>query len=362
MTQKAASHNTPKVSVVMATYNRAHLLPHAIRSIISQTLTDWELIIVDDASSDNTQHVAQTFTQHDSRIRYHRHKHNSGLAVARNTSTELARGRYIALHDDDDISLPQRLQTQADFLDQNPHVHLVSNRVRRFDRRGFISTSLPKRWVSNLANVPSIDSLAIMPITTGCAMGHRNLFTQEPTRAFFLTAEDYDFVLRCIDKTTIMSLPNILYHHRQKDKNHKTSIGTDPRDIITLWKYHTAAWLSAYYRRHGMTDPIDSETPIDDILHNAKPILKNLRRYPHRKLIFLRLRRILRLSLKRNDLTTYRTTLMLVLQYSTYRTLCRITLYLIPHLIRYPRAAFYRDILRALLTPRHQNKTTSSSS
>ncbi|MBC6445487.1 MAG: glycosyltransferase [Alphaproteobacteria bacterium GM202ARS2] len=76
--EKTPSHNTPKVSVIIATYNRAYLLPHAIRSIISQTLTDWELIIVDDASTDNTLDVINAFTTADPRIRYYRHDHNQG--------------------------------------------------------------------------------------------------------------------------------------------------------------------------------------------------------------------------------------------------------------------------------------------
>ena len=336
----------------MATYNRAHLLPHTIRSIINQTFTDWELIIVDDASSDNTPEVVRTFTQQDKRIRYHRHQHNSGLATARNTSVGLARGPYIALQDDDDISLPHRLQTQVDFLDKHPHVHLISNAVRRFNHRGFTSTSSQKPWLSDAAHPASIDSLAIMPITLGCAMGHHATFTQHATRCLFTKTEDYDFVLRCIEDNTIIHMPDVLYHYRQRGPSHKTSVGTNAEQVLGLWKNHLTAWLSAYYRRNGMADPVDGNQTIEQILRDGRSILKSLSRYPRRKLILLRSRRVLSLSLQQNDLKTWRATLALTLQCSTYVALCRVVLHLLPRLIQYPhRVAFHREILRAFMFP-----------
>ena len=352
MIQTTATGNTPKVSVVMAAYNRAHLLPHAIRSIINQTLTNWELIIIDDASSDNTPEVVRAFTKIDPRIRYHRHQHNSGLAVARNTSFELARGTYIALQDDDDISLPHRLQTQADFLRQNPHVHLISSSMQNFDRNGFKLTKPRKPWLSDAATPASIDSLAVMPIISGCSMGHRHVFTSLLMRPFFSVVEDYDFVLRCAENYTIARIPECLYHYRVADEQNIT-LSTSPSRFMNIWHYHLAAWISAYHRRNGMADPIRHGRTIDQVLHDAPPVLKNLSGYPLRKLILSRGRHALSLSLKHNDLSMCHTTLTLILRYSTYRSLCRIVLRLIPKLTKHPhRVAFYREILRALLFPR----------
>ena len=333
----------------MTTYNRAHLLPHTIRSIINQTFTDWELVIIDDASPDNTVQVVRAFTQQDKRIRYHRHQHNSGLATARNTSFRLTRGHYIALQDDDDISLPHRLQTQVDFLRQNPHIDLVSNPVRHFNRNGFKRTSSRKPWLSDAAIPVPIDSLAVMPITLGCAMGRRATFTKHAMRPFFSIVEDYDFILRCIEQHTIMQRPGVLYHYRQADTSHQT-IGSGTERVLALWKYHLAAWFSAYCRRNGMADPVDGRT-IDEVLNAARPILKSLPRYPRRKLIRSHSRRYLALFLKDNNLQGFRATLALTRQLSTYRSLCRIILRLTPSLIRYPRPTFYLELGRALFAP-----------
>lgn len=97
----------PLVTVAISTYNRAEYLPVAVESVLAQTFTDWELIIVNDGSTDNTSEVLSSFK--DSRIRVI-DQENRGLAAARNLITSEAQGKYIAVHDDDDIMLPWRLE------------------------------------------------------------------------------------------------------------------------------------------------------------------------------------------------------------------------------------------------------------
>lgn len=100
----------PTVSMIVPTYNRAHLLGRAIQSVLNQTYQDFELIVVDDGSSDNTGEVVATFA--DSRIHYLRHEENRGAAAARNTAIKTAQGRYIAFLDSDDEWLPEKLEKQ----------------------------------------------------------------------------------------------------------------------------------------------------------------------------------------------------------------------------------------------------------
>ena len=107
--------HTPKVTVVITTHNRADLLPRAVESVLAQTYTDYEIIIVDDCSSDDTQEVIAGLD--DPRIRSFRHERNRGVSAARNTAIFNARGEYVALLDDDDEWLPMNLEL----------------RVRRFD-------------------------------------------------------------------------------------------------------------------------------------------------------------------------------------------------------------------------------------
>lgn len=108
----------PKVSVVIITYNRSELLRTAIRSVLSQSYQDFELIVVDDASRDNTSEMVQAFD--DQKIRYIRHETNKKEAGARNTGVLNSTGEYIAFLDDDDEWLPEKLQRQVHLLDRSP--------------------------------------------------------------------------------------------------------------------------------------------------------------------------------------------------------------------------------------------------
>jgi len=95
-------NKNPKVSVIIPTYNRAHLIGRAIQSVLNQTYQDFELIVVDDGSTDNTNEVIKEFSQKDKRILYIKHDKNKGGSAARNTGIKAARGEYIAFQDSDD--------------------------------------------------------------------------------------------------------------------------------------------------------------------------------------------------------------------------------------------------------------------
>lgn len=100
----------PTVSIVLPTYNNATLLPKAIESILQQSFQNFELIIINDCSSDNTEHVVETFV--DKRIVYLKNDINKGAPVSRNIGINASRGEYIAFTDDDDIWFPQKLEKQ----------------------------------------------------------------------------------------------------------------------------------------------------------------------------------------------------------------------------------------------------------
>ena len=100
----------PAVSVIIPTYNRAHLVARAIRSVLNQSFQDFEIIVVDDGSTDNTEEIVRGFN--DSRIRYIRHARNRRAAAAWNTGTKAAQGELIAFQDSDDEWLPEKLEKQ----------------------------------------------------------------------------------------------------------------------------------------------------------------------------------------------------------------------------------------------------------
>jgi glycosyltransferase involved in cell wall biosynthesis len=109
----------PKVSAVITTYNRAHFLKRAIRSVLEQTFQDFEIVVVNDASRDNgaTDAVVESF--HDPRIKYFRHESNKGIGVTRNTGVLNSSGKYIAFLDDDDAWLPKKLELQCGLFDSS---------------------------------------------------------------------------------------------------------------------------------------------------------------------------------------------------------------------------------------------------
>jgi len=107
----------PLVSVITPAYNSARYIADAIRSVQAQTLDDWEMVIVDDASSDDTSGIVTGFIAADPRIRLIRLAHNSGAGVARQTALDAAQGRYVAFLDADDIWKSQKLSRQVDHME-----------------------------------------------------------------------------------------------------------------------------------------------------------------------------------------------------------------------------------------------------
>ena len=103
-----------KISIVIPTYNRVDFLPKAIQSVLNQTYRNWEMIIVDDGSTDNTEEIVKGYKE--SRIQYIVHKYNLGLSAARNTGIKKSRGEYIAFLDSDDEWFPEKISCQMNIF------------------------------------------------------------------------------------------------------------------------------------------------------------------------------------------------------------------------------------------------------
>ena len=125
---------SPLVSIIVPCYNYGHLLHETLESVVAQTYQNWECIIVDDGSTDNTRQVAMNYIDNDSRFLYQYQK-NKGLASARNTGFKLAKGYYIQLLDSDDILPPEKIQRHVTILKTRPEVDLVYGRVSIFEKQ-----------------------------------------------------------------------------------------------------------------------------------------------------------------------------------------------------------------------------------
>lgn len=118
------SADGPAVSVMMLVYNTRRYVEAAVRSILDQTWTDFELILIDDGSNDGSEEILRRLAAEDARIRLVS-RENRGIVASRNEAVGLARGRFIAVMDSDDLSRPDRLARQVEYLDANPDCVLV---------------------------------------------------------------------------------------------------------------------------------------------------------------------------------------------------------------------------------------------
>lgn len=142
---------TPKISILMGIFNCAATLPEAIDSILAQTYANWELILCDDGSSDNTFAVAEAYRQnHPNKIILLKNPQNLGLNRTLNRCGEAATGEYIARMDGDDISFPERFEKEVAFLEAHPEYAIVSCPMIYFDENGDWgkgrSIARPKPW------------------------------------------------------------------------------------------------------------------------------------------------------------------------------------------------------------------------
>ncbi len=134
------------VSIIMPSYNTSRFIEETINSVLSQTYSDWELLIVDDCSSDDTDDVVQPFLA-DGRIRYLKNERNSGAAVSRNRALREARGKWIAFLDSDDLWMPEKLEKQIEFMKKNGYHFSYTNyaEINVDGKRNGISVTGPKK-------------------------------------------------------------------------------------------------------------------------------------------------------------------------------------------------------------------------
>lgn len=123
------------VSIVTPTYNCGRFIAETIDSVLGQTYQNWEMLIVDDCSTDNTAEVVEGYVKNDSRIKYYRLDKNSGAAIARNKALSLAKGGWIAFLDSDDLWLPAKLERQLKFMFDNGYAFTYHN-YEEIDERG----------------------------------------------------------------------------------------------------------------------------------------------------------------------------------------------------------------------------------
>jgi len=219
----------PVVSIGMPVFNCEMTLGLAVHSLINQTYDNWELLLIDDGSTDNTLSLAQGFN--DSRIRVISDGVNMGVPVRLNQSLFLSRGKYFARMDGDDIAYPERLETQVAYLEAYPEVDLVGGRVLIFCGHGDALGTYPFR--QNHAEICRRPWAGFyLPHPTW--MGKIEWFRSYQYSSKAIRTEDQDLLLRAYKESRFACIPHILLGYRQNSLSLKN---------ILLGRYHFAVSL-----------------------------------------------------------------------------------------------------------------------
>jgi|WetSurMetagenome_2_1015567.scaffolds.fasta_scaffold245919_1 glycosyltransferase EpsE len=207
-------NNQPLVSVIMATYNdKPELLVKAIDSIINQTEKDLELIIVDDSNDENTIRTLSLYSNIEKRIHLIRSPQRLGFVASLNKGFFLAKGKYIARMDGDDISMPMRLQKELSFLENNPQYDIIGSSVNIINEYDYITAEIkfPKMGLRLL-----LFSIFRCPLQHGDIMMRRTIFDKGLIYdESFKKAEDLELWLRAIKEGhKLYNLKETLYSFR----------------------------------------------------------------------------------------------------------------------------------------------------
>lgn len=194
------------ISIGMPVRNNQETLAAAVQSIVNQTYPHWELLLINDGSTDETLHVAKSFT--DTRIKIYSDKLSLGLPARLNQALELSQGVYFARMDGDDISYPERFERQVRFLEEHPEISLVGAWMLMYNPGGQV---LGKRITPEDHATICRRPHSGFPIGHATFMGHTDFFRRYMYRVSAIRCEDQDFLLRAYRDNIFANIPEILY-------------------------------------------------------------------------------------------------------------------------------------------------------
>jgi glycosyltransferase involved in cell wall biosynthesis len=252
----------PLVSIVLPTYKRAHVLPHAINSVLNQTYTNLELVIVDDNSPDDTLEVVKSFN--DSRIHYLKNEPNLKLPRALNRGFSLARGDYLTWTSDDNIYAPTAIEKMVDALESGKCDFVYADYYHFVDLDANYQPIAPQH-----VQLPSQIQLERYNHIGGCFLYTRTLYEKigDYDPDLFLV-EDYDYFMRIAKLFTMHHIPEPLYYFRRDDETLFCSRFAEIKALDVLVRY-----------KNGLLDEQTAlEAVITLIMHNIEGLKQPLLR------------------------------------------------------------------------------------
>lgn len=220
-------NDRPLISIIMPVYNGAIYLEESIESIIAQTFTQWELIIIDDASTDNSRQIATKYATQDSRIYIYTNNSEKGLAGALNTGLAHARGEYIARADADDINVPGRLHIEYDYLQTHPKIAIVGGWYKTFG-----NNKQPR-----VRRHPSSRMVLAWKYLTNTYFCHPTVLFRKKILEYIpkypiVASEDFAFFSEVIHIYQGHNIPKVLIHYREHTTNYSVTKALSIRQSV----------------------------------------------------------------------------------------------------------------------------------
>lgn len=247
----------PHISIIMPVYNRERHLPAAVESLRAQTLSNWELVVIDDGSTDGTPDLLHEYAKKDSRIRPFHHP-AATIAENRNYALNRTGGEFIGILDSDDIALPNRFAHQIAFLNGSPKLDGVGSGLEFIDANG-----VPAPVEKYKQRLTQPDELRRRQREGWSCFVHSSMLFRRKVmdavggyRPIFKLAEDDDLFLRLLDRFNLANLPETLIQYRWHSGNTTGSLDSLVHRAVAL--------ASAHLRMAGRSDMVDGRiTPID---------------------------------------------------------------------------------------------------
>lgn len=221
----------PEVSIIIPTFNRANFLKIAINSVLNQTYSDYEIIVVSNGSTDNSEMVVEKFQ--DPRIKFIKQEASGSPASPRNHGIRISKGNYIAFCDDDDIWLPEKLEQQMEFLTNNLQFGVCYTKMKRFNEQ--------REWINyQEETIDLIDSKSLLyknTVPLSSTIVRKNIledFEWFDEAKEIAGAEDYELMLRLSKKTSMFCMQKYLILYYSGDARFSN---TDSSIIKTNIKY-----------------------------------------------------------------------------------------------------------------------------
>lgn len=236
------SIRNPLLSVIIPTYNRAHVLDRAINSVLSQSYSEFELLLIDDGSTDNTQDLLYSFTKKDKRIRTF-YVDNSGVSRARNIGINNSNGKLIAFLDSDDEWFPNKIKRQVDLYLSNKFVLCHSNEI--WIRNGVRVNQMKKHEKSG--GDLFLKSLQLCCISPSASILDKTIFDEVGLfDESFDVCEDYELWLRITAKHQVSFIdePLIIKYGGHTDQLSNRSWGNDVYRVMALEKIINSGFIS----------------------------------------------------------------------------------------------------------------------